>query len=112
MKTIYLPPTYIIPNGSVISWSSPATDFDSDIQKLISKLDLIRIECGNHNYAFNLLPIHHASLPFAFHETNLLMQLVPGESDSFYLKAALREFMNAFIVFNSKGDRAYPEDII
>ena len=50
--------------------------------------------------------------PFSFDETNMLMQLMPNESDSFYLKAALREFMNAFIVFNSKGDRVYPEDIV
>ena len=49
---------------------------------------------------------------FSFDETNMLMQLMPDESDSFYLKAALREYVNTFIVFNSKGDRVYPEDIV
>ena len=50
--------------------------------------------------------------PFSFDETNMLMQLIPDESETFYLKAALREFMNTFTVFNYKGDRVYPEDII
>ena len=62
---------------------------------------------------FNLAPSDvYRTEPFSFHETDLLMQLMPGESDSFYLKAALREYMNTFIVFNSKGERVYPEDII
>ena len=112
MKTIYLPPIPILSNCSAISWSFPATEFANDIQKLISKCDIKRIDCGNHNYAFNLLPNNPTTLAFAFHETNLLMQLVMGESDSFYLKAALREFMNTFIVFNYKGERVYPEDIV
>ena len=40
------------------------------------------------------------------------MQLMPGEVESFYLKAALREYMNAFTVINSLGERVYPEDIV
>ena len=40
------------------------------------------------------------------------MQLIPGELPSFYLKAALREYMNAFAVFNYRGERVYPEDIV
>ena len=54
----------------------------------------------------------HCTEPLSFDETNMLMQLISDESEIFYLKAALREYVNTFIVFNSKGDRAYPEDII
>lgn len=112
MKTVHLRPSNIIPNCSVISWCFPAAEFANDIQKLITRFDVTRIRCGNHSYAFNLLPNNPPTIPFSFHETDMLMQLMPGEVESFYLKAALREYMNAFIVFNSKGDRVYPEDII
>ena len=112
MQTIYLQQSAIVPNCSLISWSFPATEFHNAIQKLITRFDGTRISCGNHRYAFKLLPNNPPTIPFSFHETDLLMQLMPGEVESFYLKAALREYMNTFIVFNSKGDRVYPEDII
>ena len=112
MKTIYLRQSAVISNCSLISWCFPATEFTNDIHKLITRFDGTRISCGNHRYAFNFLPNNPPTIPFSFHETDMLMQLMPDESDSFYLKAALREFMNTFIVFNSKGDRVYPEDII
>lgn len=112
MQTVYLRQSVVIPNCSKISWCFPAEEFANDIQKLITRCDVIRIDCGNHSYSFNLLPISPPTIPFLFHETNLLMQLMPEESDSFYLKAAIREYMNTFIVFNSVGDRVYPEDIV
>lgn len=112
MQTVCLQQSAVIPNCSKISWCFPATEFSNDIQKLITRFEGTRISCGNHRYAFNLLPNSPSTIPFSFHETDLLMQLMPGEVESFYLKAALREYMNTFIVFNSKGDRAYPEDII
>ena len=62
---------------------------------------------------FNLTPSDaYRTEPFSFDETGMLMQLVPGESDIFYLKAALREYMNTFTVINSKGELVYPEDIV
>ena len=112
MQTIYLQQSAIVPNCSLISCSFPATEFHNAIQKLITRFDGTRISCGNHRYAFKLLPNNPPTIPFSFHETDMLMQLMPGESDSFYLKAALREYMNTFIVFNSEGERVYPEDII
>ena len=112
MQTVYLRQSAVIPNCSKISLCFPAEEFHNDIQKLITRFDGTRICCGNHRYAFKLLPNNPATLAFTFHETNMLMQLMPGEVESFYLKAALREFMNTFIVFNSKGDRVYPEDIV
>ena len=112
MQTIYLQQSAVIPNCSKISWCFPAAEFANGIQKLITRFDGTRICCGNHRYAFNLLPNNPATIPFSFHETDMLMQLMPGEVESFYLKAALREYLNTFIVFNSKGDRVYPEDII
>ena len=112
MQTVHLP--YAIAfNGSLVSWRASADEIPNDIQKLITRYDLKNLECGNHSYLFNHLPNHKANaIPFSFHETNLLMQLMPAESHSFYLKAALREYMNTFTVFNSKGDRVYPEDIV
>ena len=112
MKTVHLTSACQGSDCSMISWGYPATASANNIQTLISCYDLVDIECGKHNYVFNLLPNNLSIIPFLFHETNLLMQLMPGESDSFYLKAALREYMNAFIVFNSKGERVYPEDIV
>ena len=112
MKTVYLEQSVVIPNCSKISWCVPAAEFANDIHKLITRFDGTRISCGNHRYAFRLLPNHPPTIPFSFHETDMLMQLMPGEVESFYLKAALREFMNAFTVINSKGERVYPEDII
>ena len=112
MKTVCLQQSVVIPNCSGISWCNPAEEFANDIQKLITRCNVIRIACGKHSYSFNHLPFDPTIIPFSFHETDLLMQLMPGESDSFYLKAALREYMNTFIVFNSKGERVYPEDIV
>ena len=112
MKTVYLRQSAVTPNCSLISWCFPAAEFANNIHKLITRFDGTRISCGNHRYAFNLLPNNPHTIPFSFHETDMLMQLMPGEVESFYLKAALREFMNTFTVFNSKGDRVYPEDII
>ena len=112
MKTVHLISTYQESNCSMVSWCYPATEFANNIQKLISCHDLVDIECGKHNYMFNLLHFSPTTIPFLFHETNLLMQLMPGESNDFYLKAALREYMNTFTVFNFKGERVYPEDIV
>ena len=112
MKIVFLPYSAAF-NGSLVSWRASAAEVPNDIQKLITRYDLKNLECGNHSYLFNHLPNHKANaITFAFHETSMLMHLMPDESDYFYLKAALREFMNTFKVFNSKGDRVYPEDII
>ena len=112
MQTIYLQQSAVTPNCSLISWCFPATEFHNNIHKLITRFGGTRIICGNHRYAFKLLPNNPPTIPFSFHETDMLMQLMPGEVESFYLKAALREFMNTFIVFNSKGERVYPGDIV
>ena len=100
-------------NCSRINWCYNPERFPNDIQKLISHYDLKKISCSKHDYMFNrTLSGSYVTRTFSFDETNMLMQLMPNESGSFYLKAALREFMNTFIVFNSKGDRVYPEDIV
>lgn len=113
MKTVHLPSSAIFSNCSRIDWCCHPEHFANDIQKLISKYDITGIDCSTHDYLFNLAPSgSYLVEPFSFDETNMLMHLMPDESDDFYLKAALREFMNTFIVFNSKGDRVYPEDII
>lgn len=112
MQTVYLRQSAVLTNCSKISWCFPTTEFANNIQKLISKRDVTRIHCGSHSYSFNLLPSNPPTIPFLFHETDLLMQLMPGETESFYLKAALREYMNAFAVFNYRGERVYPEDIV
>ena len=113
MKTVYLTSSIVVPNCSRIAWCIHPETSANKIQKLISKYDVRHIPCGNHNYMFNVLPSgNHFAEPCSFNETDILMELLPNESDSFYLKAALREFMNVFIVFNSKGDRVYPEDIV
>ena len=112
MQTVYLRQSAVTPNCSLISWCFPATEFHNNIHKLITRFDGTRIICGNHRYAFKLLPNIPPTIPFSFHETDMLMQLMPGEVESFYLKAALREYMNAFTVINSKGERVYPEDIV
>ena len=113
MQTVHLNSSVLVPNCSRINWCYHPERFHNDIQKLISRYDVTKINCSKHDYMFNLTPSgSYVTGPFSFDETNMLMQLVMGESDSFYLKAALREFMNTFIVFNSKGDRVYPEDIV
>ena len=112
MKTVYLKPSITRQNCSKITWSYTAVNFSNDIQGIISKHDAISIECGKHNFMFVVLPINPATIPFIFPETNMLMQLMPNEPEQFYLKAAIREYVNTFIVFNSKGDRVYPEDIV
>lgn len=112
MQTVYLWQSAVITDCSKISWCFPASEFANDIQKLITKYDVRRINCGSHSYSFNILPNNPPTIPFLFHETNLLMQLMPGEPDIFYLKAAIREYVNAFTVYNSKGERVYPEDIV
>lgn len=113
MKTVRLRSSAVVPNCSRINWCYHPEQFSNDIQKLISKYDIRKISCSMHDYMFNRMSRDsYSTEPFSFDETNILMQLMPDESAYFYLKAALREFMNAFIVFNSKGDRVYPEDII
>ena len=112
MKTIRLPSSVTYVNCSKIAWSYSAINFSNEIQRLISKNDAISIECGKHNFMFMLLPINSLTIPFIFPETNLLMQLMPNEPEQFYLKAAIREYVNTFEVFNFKGDRVYPEDIV
>ena len=113
MQTIHLHPSVLDTNCSRINWCYHPERFHNDIQKLISRYDLTKISCSKHDYMFNLTPSGSwITEPFSFDETNMLMQLISDESAIFYLKAALREFMNTFIVFNSKGDRVYPEDII
>ena len=111
MKTVNLRRSITHQNCSKIAWSYTAVNFSNDIQRIISKHDAISIECGKHNFMFMVLPINPPTIPFTFPETNMLMQLMPNEPEQFYLKAAIREYVNTFIVFNSKGDRVYPEDI-
>lgn len=113
MKTLHLRSSAVVSNCSRINWSIHSERFSNDIQKLISKYDITGIDCSAHDYMFNLVPSDSYLVePFSFDETNMLMHLMPDESHSFYLKAALREFMNTFIVFNTKDDRVYPEDIV
>ena len=113
MKTVHLCSSVVEPNCSKISWCYQSERFSNDIQKLISRYDLRKISCSEHDYMFNLMPSGaYISEPFSFDETNMLMQLMPDESEIFYLKAALREYMNTFTVINSKGERVYPEDIV
>ena len=113
MKTVHLRSSVVKPNCSRINWCLHPERFSNDIQKLISHYDVTRISCSTHDYMFNRTPSDsYITEPFSFDETNMLMHLMPDESDIFYLKAALREFMNTFTVFNSKGDRVYPEDIV
>ena len=112
MKTVHLRPSITSQNCSKITLSYTEVDFSNDIQRIISKNDTQSIECGKHNFMFVVLPIMPPTIPCTFPETNMLMQLMPNESEQFYLKAAIREYVNTFIVFNSKGDRVYPEDIV
>ena len=112
MKTVYLEPSVTRQNCSRINWCYPSERFSNDIQKLISRYDVTKISCSKHNYMFNVLPSYsHSAEPFSFDETNMLMQLMPNESESFYLKAAIREYVNTFEVYNAEGERVYPEDI-
>ena len=112
METLNLPPSIARQNCSKIAWSYTAVNFSNDIQRIISKHDVESIDCGKHSYMFKLFPINSLTIPFTFPETNMLMQLMPNESDTFYLKAAIREYVNTFNVFNYKGERVYPEDIV
>ena len=112
METVHLRPSITQANCSKIAWSYTAVNFSNGIQRLISKNDAQSVECGKHNFMFMVLPINSLTVPFTFPETNMLMQLVPNESDTFYLKAAIREYVNTFEVFNFKGERVYPEDIV
>ena len=113
MQAILLYPSVVKPNCSRINWCYHPERFHNDIQKLISRYDVTKISCSKHDYMFNLTPSDsYITEPFSFDETNMLMQLIPDESEIFYLKAALREYVNTFIVFNYKGDRVYPEGII
>ena len=113
MKTVCLQQSATVPKCSRINWSVHSDCFANDIQKLILKYDITQIVCSNHDYMFNVTPSYpNSTETFSFDETNMLMQLMPDESAYFYLKAALREYMNTFIVFNSRGDRVYPEDIV
>ena len=112
MKTVHLPSSVTRVNCSKITWSYSAINFSNEIQRLITKYDTRSIECGKHNFMFMLLPSNSLTIPFSFPDTNLLMQLMPNEPEQFYLKAAIREYVNTFEVFNFKGDRVYPEDIV
>ena len=113
MKIIHLHSSVTVPNCSRINWCYQPERFSNDIQKLISRYDITKISCSTHDYMFNLAPSgSYLVEPFSFDETNILMHLIPDEPDSFYLKAALREYTNAFTVINSLGERVYPEDII
>lgn len=112
METVRLPSSVTRVNCSKITWSYTAIGFSNEIQRIISKNDAIRIECGKHDFMFMVLPINPPTIPFTFPETNMLMQLMPNESEQFYLKAAIREYVNTFEVFNFKGERVYPEDIV
>lgn len=112
METVNLAPSITRQNCSKIAWSFNAFNFSNDIQRIISKYDVESIDCGKHSYMFKLFPSNSLTIPFAFPETNLLMQLMPNEPEQFYLKAAIREYVSTFNVFNFKGERVYPEDIV
>ena len=112
METVHLRPSITHQNCSKITWSYSAVNFSNDIQRIISKHDAISIECGKHDFMFMVLPSNPTTIPFTFPETNMLMQLMPNESEQFYLKAAIREYVSTFEVVNAKGDRVCPEDIV
>ena len=113
MKTLHLRGSAVVANCSRIDWRYPSELHANDIQKLLSKYDVISINCGSHIYMFNVIPCYsHSAEPFTFDETNTLMYLIPDESDIFYIKAAIREFMNTYTVFNSNDERVYPGDIV
>ena len=113
METVYLTSSIVLPNCSRILWCIRPETSVNKIQRLILKYDMRHITCGDHAYIFIVDTIGtHSAKPFSFNETDMLMELLPNESNSFYLKAALREFINTFTVFNSKDARVYPEDIV
>ena len=112
METVHLPPSVMYQNCSKINWSYSAIDFANDIHRIISNHHNKPIECGKHNYMFLILHTQSPITLFTFPETNMLMQLMPNESDTFYLKAAIREYVNTFEIINAIGDRVYPEDIV
>ena len=113
MKIIHLRSSALEPNCSKINWCYHPERFSNDIQKLIARYDITKISCSKHDYMFNHIPRDvYSTDPFSFDETGMLMQLMPGEEDMFYLKAAIREYVNTFTVINSKGERVYPEDIV
>lgn len=112
METIHLPSSVTHLNCSKIFWCYPSLNFSNEIQRIISKYDAETIDCGKHTYMFKVLPSNPPTIPFTFPETNMLMQLMPNEPEQFYLKAAIREYVNTFEVFNFKGEHVYPEDIV
>ena len=112
METVRLPSSVTRLNCSKIFWCYPALNFSNEIQGIISKNDGRSIECGKHNFMFMLMPSNPPIIPFSFPDTNTLLELMPGESKHFYLKAAIREYVSTFNVFNAIGDRVYPEDIV
>ena len=113
MKTVHLRPSVTRANCSKILWCYPALNFSNEIQRIISSYDVEKIDCGIHSYMFSVLPnATPNTIPFSFPVTNTLLELMPGESKNFYLKAAIREYVSTFNVFNAIGDRVYPEDIV
>ena len=113
METVNLARSVTMQNCSKIAWGYPALNFSNEIQRLISSHDIVSIDCGKHNYMFTVRPNNTPSvIPFSFPDTNALLELMPGESKHFYLKAAIREYVSTFNVFNAEGERVHPEDII
>lgn len=113
METLHLPSSVTRLNCSKIFWCYPALNFSNEIQRIISSHDAENIACGKHNYMFKVMPSNTPGIiPFSFPVTNMLLELMPNESKDFYLKAAVREYLSTFIVFNAKGERVYPEDIV
>lgn len=113
METVRLAASVTRLNCSKIFWCYPALNFSNEIQRIVSSHDAQSIDCGKHNYMFMVLPNNTPGvIPFSFPDTNMLLELMPNESKHFYLKAAIREYVSTFIVFNINGDRVYPEDIV
>ena len=113
METVYLSSSVTQLNCSKIFWCYPALNFSNEIQRLVSSHDAKSIDCGKHNYMFMVLPSNTPGItPYSFPDTNMLLELMPNESEQFYLKAAIREYVNMFEVINAKGERVYPEDIV
>ena len=113
METVHLPSSVTRLNCSKIFWCYPALNFSNEIQRIVSSHDAQSIDCGKHHYMFMVLPSNTPGItPFSFPNTNMLLELMPNESKHFYLKAAIREYVSTFKVFNFKGNRVYPEDIV
>ena len=113
METINLRRSVTRVNCSKIFWCYPTLKFSNEIQRIISSHDAESIACGKHNYMFMVVPSNTPGItPYSFPDTNMLLELMPGESKHFYLKAAIREYVNTFEVINANGERVYPEDIV